>query len=56
MVTEKTTYTKQPWKKINEVIDNDYFEKSDVKFSGNILLKFNKEFDEFYFIPVTVRK
>ena len=56
MVNGKTTDTKQPWKKIHEVIDNDYFEKSDVKFPGNILLKFNKEFNEFYFIPVTVRK
>ena len=32
MVPEKDTYTKQHWKNIYEVIDDGYFEQSDVMF------------------------
>ena len=38
MVTEKSTYTKQSWKIIYEVIENNYFEQSDVKFPKYFLL------------------
>ena len=42
MVTEKKTDAKQPWKKIYEVIDDEYFEKYDVEFLKEFLLKCKK--------------
>ena len=56
MVPEKETDNKQPWRTIYEVIDDDYFEKSDVKFPKTFLIKCNKQFNEPDFILVKVRK
>ena len=52
----KKMNTKQQWNKIYEVIDDEYFEQSDVKFTKEFLIKCKKQFNETHFIPVEVKK
>ena len=55
MFPEKPTDTEQPRKAIYEVIDNDYFEQSDVKLPKEWPLKFKKQSNETQVIPVKVK-
>ena len=48
--------TKQQWNKIYDVIDDEYFEQSNVKFTKEFLIKCKKQFNETHFIPVEVKK
>ena len=51
MVPGKTTDAEQPWKTKYEVIDDNYFQQSDVKFPINSPLKFKKEYNVTRFYP-----
>ena len=42
LMFKKKTDAKQPWKTINEIIEDEYFEQYDVKFPKEVLLKCKK--------------
>ena len=49
-------YTGKLWKKIYEVIDDEYFKQLDIEFPKEFILKFKQEFNFSHFIPVDVKK
>ena len=54
VVPDEEIVTKQSWKKIYEVIDEDYFEHKDVMFPKQFILKC-KKINEPQFIPVELK-
>ena len=56
MVPGKTTDAKQPWKTKYEVIDDNYFQQSDVKFAINSPLNLKKSTMLHVFTPVEVKQ
>ena len=48
-------YTEKLWKKIYEVIDDEYFKQLDIEIPEEFLLKCRQEYNISHFIPVDIK-